>query len=223
MRAPDRAWPARFAFLYTRLAAAPALSCLTHPCPRPPVSFCSIDRQVMYLTDDDNVLTIASAGCNTLDYIIDGARVTAVDLNKAQIALTEAKVAAICHLPFEDYFRIFGDCDMDHFRALYPTHLREHMRESSQVFWDYKIHRIQNLMWSGASGYLAWITFRVLFPLFGLGFVIKAVNDDMPAEEFREVRAGNKTRSFRRRPTAAIADPLSLDPSTPPLHHVCSW
>lgn len=32
------------------------------------------------------MITIASAGCNVLDYIIEGARVTAVDFNACQVS-----------------------------------------------------------------------------------------------------------------------------------------
>lgn len=42
-------------------------------------------RQVFFLKPDDHIITIASAGCNVLDYIIEGARVTAVDFNACQV------------------------------------------------------------------------------------------------------------------------------------------
>lgn len=54
------------------------------------------------------MITIASAGCNVLDYIIEGARVTAVDFNACQIALTELKATAIKELNFDQFFSIFA-------------------------------------------------------------------------------------------------------------------
>lgn len=60
------------------------------------------------LKEDDHVITIASAGCNVLDYIIEGARVTAVDFNACQIALTELKATAIKELNFDQFFSIFA-------------------------------------------------------------------------------------------------------------------
>lgn len=60
------------------------------------------------LQEDDHVITIASAGCNVLDYIIEGARVTAVDFNACQIALTELKATAIKELNFDQFFSIFA-------------------------------------------------------------------------------------------------------------------
>ena len=50
-----------------------------------------MDHRVFNLNEKDHVITIASAGCNVLDYIIEGAKVTAVDFNLCQIALTELK------------------------------------------------------------------------------------------------------------------------------------
>ena len=52
-----------------------------------------IEQPVFALDRDDHVITIASAGDNALDYIIDNAKVTAVDFNLCQIALTELKVS----------------------------------------------------------------------------------------------------------------------------------
>ena len=66
-----------------------------------------MDHRVFNLTEDDHVLTIASAGCNALDYIIEGARVTAVDFNLCQIALTELKKVAIMNVDFDTFFEIF--------------------------------------------------------------------------------------------------------------------
>ncbi|KAJ1482830.1 hypothetical protein T484DRAFT_1802722 [Baffinella frigidus] len=44
-----------------------------------------IDHTVLKCDASDHVITIASAGCNTFDYLIEGARVTAVDFNGAQV------------------------------------------------------------------------------------------------------------------------------------------
>jgi hypothetical protein len=40
-----------------------------------------LDMRVLNVNEDDHVLTIASAGDNVLDYLIEGARVTGVDFN----------------------------------------------------------------------------------------------------------------------------------------------
>ena len=39
----------------------------------------------MNIDEKDNILTIASAGDNALEYILTGANVTAVDLNDCQV------------------------------------------------------------------------------------------------------------------------------------------
>ena len=67
-----------------------------------------MDQRVFHLDDKDHVITIASAGCNVLDYIIEGAMVTAVDFNLCQIALTEVKKVAILNIEWEHFFEIFS-------------------------------------------------------------------------------------------------------------------
>ena len=78
-----------------------------------------MDQRVFNLTSDDHVITIASAGCNALDYIIEGAEVTAVDFNSCQIALTELKAVAIQNIEYDDFFDIFGRSNMKRLRELY--------------------------------------------------------------------------------------------------------
>ena len=56
----------------------------------------AVDRQVLGVTGDDNLLVITSAGCNVLDYALLGPkRIYAVDANPRQTALLELKLAGI--------------------------------------------------------------------------------------------------------------------------------
>jgi hypothetical protein len=130
-----------------------------------------MDHRVFNLDEKDHIVTIASAGCNVLDYIIEGARVTAVDFNLCQIALTELKKVAILNIEFEQFFDIFSNSNMALLRELYPSKLRPHLSAPSAEFWDEGIHTIKSFMYSGTSGSMSYILFRVMFPLFGLGFI----------------------------------------------------
>jgi betaine lipid synthase len=117
------------------------------------------------------VITIASAGCNVLDYIIEGAMVTAVDFNSCQIALTELKKVAIITLDYDQFFDIFSNSNMELLRKVYPGQLRPLLSKASAEFWDDGIYTIKSFMYSGTSGSAAYIGCRVLAPLFGLGFI----------------------------------------------------
>ena len=55
----------------------------------------AVDLEALELHPACHVVAIASAGCNVLSYLVgDPARITAVDLNSAHIALTKLKLAA---------------------------------------------------------------------------------------------------------------------------------
>src|SRR3546814_19540089 len=55
----------------------------------------AVDMEALAITPDCHVVTIASGGCNVLSYLTaDPARLTAVDLNTANIALNRLKLAA---------------------------------------------------------------------------------------------------------------------------------
>jgi S-adenosylmethionine-diacylglycerol 3-amino-3-carboxypropyl transferase len=59
-----------------------------------------VDLDALELGPGHRVVTIASGGCNILNYLTaDPAAIDAVDLNPAHIALTRLKLAAMRHLP----------------------------------------------------------------------------------------------------------------------------
>ena len=130
-----------------------------------------MDHRVFDLDEKDHVITIASAGCNVLDYIMEGARVTAVDFNSCQIALTEIKKVAILNVDFDTFFDIFSNSNMGLLRSIYKEKLRPSLSKPSAEFWDDGVHSIKSFMYSGTSGKMAYLLFRILFPLFGLGFI----------------------------------------------------
>jgi len=165
-----------------------------------------MDHRVFRLNESDHVITIASAGCNVLDYVIEGAEVTAVDFNSCQIALTELKVVAIIHLTFEQFFEIFSKSNMKVLQAVYPK-LKPHLTKPSADYWDTNIFSTKSFMYSGTSGSCAYFLFRVLFPLFGLGFIRRALIDGVSREELQKLIV-NHGRGIRA--LAWIADNIFL-------------
>lgn len=74
---------------------------------------------------------IASGGDTALALLLDGARVRAVDINPAQIALCELKVAALAALKADE----FQSALQNDARALLPA-LRSQLSPASQGFWQ---------------------------------------------------------------------------------------
>ncbi|MDB4671402.1 BtaA family protein [Pirellulaceae bacterium] len=99
-----------------------------------------LDRVALEIGPDENVLVITSAGCNALDYALNSPNhVYAVDMNPRQNALLELKLAAIKHLEFEDFFKMFGEGRIVGARKIYEEKLRDSICDWSQRFWDKKI------------------------------------------------------------------------------------
>ncbi|MBS1161427.1 MAG: hypothetical protein H6R15_3846 [Proteobacteria bacterium] len=97
----------------------------------------AVDCQALHLGPRDTVLVITSAGCNALDYALQGpARIYAVDANPRQNALLELKLAAIRKLGFEDFFAIFGKGFHINFRHLYRQQLRGELSDFARHYWD---------------------------------------------------------------------------------------
>eukprot|EP00168_Porphyra_purpurea_P017024 TRINITY_DN5717_c0_g1_i1.p1 TRINITY_DN5717_c0_g1~~TRINITY_DN5717_c0_g1_i1.p1 ORF type:complete len:619 (-),score=110.60 TRINITY_DN5717_c0_g1_i1:893-2749(-) len=166
-----------------------------------------MDHRVFNLTEKDHVITIASAGCNALDYIIEGAMVTAVDFNLCQIALTELKKVAIIQLEFEAFFEIFSKSNMKLLKEVYPTKLRPLLSKPSQEFWDEGVNTIKSFMYSGTSGNMSYVLFRILFPLFGLGFIRRELEKGTTSEALQQMVSNN---SYSIRAIAWLMDNIML-------------
>jgi S-adenosylmethionine-diacylglycerol 3-amino-3-carboxypropyl transferase len=85
---------------------------------------------------DDDVLCIASSGCNVLHLLLHAPRsITAVDLSVAQLALTELKLAAIARLAYDDLVALIGYRAHPDRTALYDR-LRPDLSDRARAFWD---------------------------------------------------------------------------------------
>jgi len=98
----------------------------------------SVDLEALQLDETSRIVTIASGGCNVLNYLLAGPRsIVAVDLNPAHIALTKLKLAAVARIDdHETFFRLFGAADDRANRAIYQTVLRPHLDDTTRAFWE---------------------------------------------------------------------------------------
>jgi S-adenosylmethionine-diacylglycerol 3-amino-3-carboxypropyl transferase len=101
-----------------------------------------IDKQVLQLAPDDNLLVITSAGCNALSYALTGLNhVYAVDMNPRQNALLELKMSGIRNLDYETFFQLFGNGRLTGVKSIYHAKLRGDLSPWSQRYWDHRIRR----------------------------------------------------------------------------------
>ncbi len=128
-----------------------------------------IDRQLLQLDARSKVVMITSAGCNALDYLLDGpAEIHAIDVNFRQNALLELKLALIRHGAFADLFELFGIGSHPGYRELYRT-LRPQLPEDARKFWDRKIGMFnpgslkKSFYYHGSAGSAAWLMGGALF------------------------------------------------------------
>jgi len=119
----------------------------------------AIEIEALGFNEEDVVLTISSAGCNVLDYLVEGVKhVVAADLNVAQLAMLDLKLAGIKTLTHEQFFALWGRSDNWVFEEVYHSVLRPHLRrEESKEFWDKNGTSLfeNNIMFAGTSGLMA--------------------------------------------------------------------
>lgn len=121
------------------------------------------DRQMLALDRDSEVVMITSAGCNTLEYLLDNpARINCIDVNPRQNALLELKKAAVRALPHDDLFLLFGKGRHPQWSEIYQQQLRPFLPLYAQLYWDRHQHYFngqglrKSFYYYGSSGSVAW-------------------------------------------------------------------
>ncbi|HEY3777225.1 MAG TPA: DUF3419 family protein [Rhizomicrobium sp.] len=97
-----------------------------------------VDLEALELGPHHRVLTIASGGCNILNYLAaDPERIIAVDLNPNHVALTRLKLAALANLPgYEEFFRFFGQANDKSNRGAFDTFLSHRLDPETRRYWE---------------------------------------------------------------------------------------
>ncbi|MCW2394828.1 MULTISPECIES: DUF3419 family protein [unclassified Sphingobium] len=97
-----------------------------------------VDMAALAITPESHVVTIASGGCNVLSYLTaDPARITAVDLNTAHIALNRLKQVAAQQLPdYAGFRRFFAEADSAENLRAYKAYIRPHLDETARRYWE---------------------------------------------------------------------------------------
>lgn len=128
-----------------------------------------IDRELMKLNAESRVVMITSAGCNALDYLLDGpAEIHAVDVNFRQNALLELKLALLREGNFADLFEMFGIGSHDHHKDVYQR-ARTHLSKVARGFWDRNLNYFapgglkKSFYYHGTAGSAAWLLGGALF------------------------------------------------------------
>ena len=98
----------------------------------------AVDMEALAITPDSHVVTIASGGCNVLSYLTaDPAKITAVDLNTAHIALNQLKLMAAQSLPDHAAFhRFFAQADNKANIAVYRDVVAPQLDEATRRYWE---------------------------------------------------------------------------------------
>lgn len=97
-----------------------------------------VDMEAMELRPDHHVVTIASGGCNVMSYLAASpAKITAVDLNRAHVALTRLKLAGAAYLPsYEHFYRFFGEAEGRSNMESYRRFLRDRLDDETLDYWE---------------------------------------------------------------------------------------
>ncbi len=96
-----------------------------------------VDMAALAIRPHDHIVTIASGSCNVLSYLVaDPAKISAVDLNGAHIALGKLKLCALKHLPdYRSFFAFFGEADKSANVDAFRRHIQPRLDRISARYW----------------------------------------------------------------------------------------
>ena len=128
-----------------------------------------IDRHLLQLNETSRVVMITSAGCNTLDYLLDSpARIDTIDMNYRQNAVLHLKMALLRQGDHESLFDMFGRGASSRFRSIY-NFVRADLPDDARGYWDNNIAMFdpqtmrRSFYYHGTAGSAAWLMMKALF------------------------------------------------------------
>jgi S-adenosylmethionine-diacylglycerol 3-amino-3-carboxypropyl transferase len=97
-----------------------------------------VDMEALAIQPDDHIVAIASGGCNILSYLTGNpARITALDLSHAHIALNRLKLVAARVLPSYWHFaNFFVHADLSCNIALFDEYIAPQLDNESLRYWQ---------------------------------------------------------------------------------------
>jgi S-adenosylmethionine-diacylglycerol 3-amino-3-carboxypropyl transferase len=101
----------------------------------------AVDLEALNLGPQHRLITIASGGCNVLNYLTAGPeRIIAVDLNPNHVALTRLKLRALQHLPdYDSFFRFFGNANDKTNRNAFDDFVAPQLDAETRDYWEKRI------------------------------------------------------------------------------------
>lgn len=99
--------------------------------------------EALEINEDDNILSIASAGENVLSLLINNPnRVYAIDLNANQIACTEFKIVCYKYLEYQECMELIGVFDSKNRLEIYKK-IEENLSDKTRVYLNNNIDIVE--------------------------------------------------------------------------------
>ncbi len=97
-----------------------------------------VDMDALQIQPSDNIVCIASGGCNMLSYLTaNPASITAVDLSPAHVMLNKLKIAAVRHVPdHATLFAMLGRGDQPGNIQHFDTYVAPYLDDETRDYWN---------------------------------------------------------------------------------------
>jgi S-adenosylmethionine-diacylglycerol 3-amino-3-carboxypropyl transferase len=157
-----------------------------------------VDLQALALTPSSRIVTIASGGCNVLNYLCEQPeQIFAVDLNSAHVALNRLKLTALRHLPGHDaFFQFFGKAHGPDNVPIFKTVIEPHLDGETRAYWNKRnAWGRRNIDAFGSGFYRTGLLGRFI----GFAHVVSKLHGVDPREMMSASRRAEQAAFFERK------------------------
>ncbi|MEO0860744.1 MAG: DUF3419 family protein [Pseudomonadota bacterium] len=97
-----------------------------------------VDMDALQIQPGDNIVCIASGGCNMLSYLtMNPTSITAVDLSPAHVMLNKLKLATVQAVPdHATLFKMLGRGDLPENLTHFDTHVAPYLDDETRAYWN---------------------------------------------------------------------------------------
>jgi S-adenosylmethionine-diacylglycerol 3-amino-3-carboxypropyl transferase len=150
-----------------------------------------VDLEALRLEPHHRLITIASAGCNVLNYLTaNPGRIIAVDLNPNHVQLTKLKIKALENLPdYETFFQFFGAANDRRNAAVFEEFIAPNLDSETRRYWRARTIRGRRIDMFTRNLYRYGLLGRFIGILHALARINgKRIDEILGARDMREQR-----------------------------------
>ncbi len=166
-----------------------------------------VDMDALHIRRSDHIVAIASGGCNVMSYLCaQPARVTAIDLNNAHVALVRLKRTAAASLAdYRQFHTFFAQADRRANVKIYDRLLAHRLDADTRAYWEARTITGRRRISRFARGFYRY---GLLGAFIGAAHMIARLHGVNPKDLLKSDSVAEQQQFFENRLAPLVRKPL---------------